>query len=340
MASATAATPVEETKYEAQHRVNNEVKLKPQSREEVQEPTKAKPFRQLCGRVHKLPTIPAAVDFDELVSRCSATVFRTEAEQIRLESEAILVAESCRITAARSTDASELVYFLKNGLSLPFGPKTGTGISNDVKNAIDSLAECYPPPLPKETDPHYGQMKETHDTSGVYHFAYWMQDDHDTAPTLSRDCLSTGYNLNFMAKFFNQITGLVQSLGLLFLTIDPWMYQTYWTKFQNDLCLYLNVSRRACFHGLALLRNVQVASHKDMSGAPMGWVAITCLGDFSGGNLVFPDLGIKLDFKPGDVIFFRSRLLEHFVGSFEGERSSLVFFTHQDVLDYEDGKRK
>lgn len=45
-------------------------------------------------------------------------------------------------------------------------------------------------------------------------------------------------------------------------------------------------------------------------------------------NLVLPDLGVKLDFKP---VFFRSGLLEHFVTDFEGERSSMVFFfSHGD----------
>lgn len=38
------------------------------------------------------------------------------------------------------------------------------------------------------------------------------------------------------------------------------------------------------------------------------------------------DLGVKLDFKPGDIILFRSSLLEHFVTDFEGDRSSIVFF--------------
>lgn len=95
------------------------------------------------------------------------------------------------------------------------------------------------------------------------------------------------------------------------------------------------VSRRACFHGLALLRNLQVDAHKDRSDVPNGWVAMVCWGDFSGGYLALPDLGVKLDFKPGDIIFFRSRLLEHFVTDFEGERSSMVFFTHENVLKYQ-----
>ena len=96
------------------------------------------------------------------------------------------------------------------------------------------------------------------------------------------------------------------------------------------MCSARQVSRRACFHGLALLRNLQVDAHKDRSDVPNGWVAMVCLGDFSGGYLALPDLGVKLDFKPGDIILFRSRLLEHFVTDFEGDRSSIVF-----VSDFE-----
>ena len=73
-------------------------------------------------------------------------------------------------------------------------------------------------------------------------------------------------------------------------------------------------------------------AHKDMSDTPRGWVAMICCGNFTGGYLVLADLGVKLDFKPGDIIFFRSRLLEHFITDFVGERSSLVFFTHENVL--------
>ena len=61
---------------------------------------------------------------------------------------------------------------------------------------------------------------------------------------------------------------------------------------------------------------------------------MVCWGDFSGGYLALPDLRVKLDFKPGDIIFFGSRLLEHFVTDFEGKRSSMVFFTHENVLKY------
>jgi len=39
-------------------------------------------------------------------------------------------------------------------------------------------------------------------------------------------------------------------------------------------------------------------------------------------------LDVKLRFLPGDVVFFRSCVLQHFIRATVGERSSLVFFSH------------
>ena len=55
---------------------------------------------------------------------------------------------------------------------------------------------------------------------------------------------------------------------------------------------------------------------------------MSCTGPFTGGLLVLPDLEVKVQFEPGDIIFFRACLLEHYLEDFEGNRSCLVFFTH------------
>jgi len=68
-----------------------------------------------------------------------------------------------------------------------------------------------------------------------------------------------------------------------------------------------------------------------------GWVAMICCGEFEGGELCFPELGLKLEHKPGDIIFFRSTLLKHFVSDFDGNRTSLVFFSYENLIDTEEG---
>jgi hypothetical protein len=37
------------------------------------------------------------------------------------------------------------------------------------------------------------------------------------------------------------------------------------------------------------------------------------LGYHTGGYLVFPKLGVRTQMEPGDIVFFRGRMLRHFV---------------------------
>ena len=61
---------------------------------------------------------------------------------------------------------------------------------------------------------------------------------------------------------------------------------------------------------------------------------MTVFGEFEGGYLCLPDLGVRVPFQPGDVVIFRSALLEHYITSFKGQRYSLVFFTKESVIKY------
>lgn len=306
--------------YQERTEVNDQVKQKQIQESEFPESSLAKWFRSLCGKLDRIPITPvSSLDFEDLIRNCSIATPRSELDHRRLESEARLVTESCRFTAM---DSKELVYFIKQGLALPFGPKVASQVCTKTVEAIDELALTYPPSEPHKKDRRWDYLKTTHNILGVYRFANWFETG------------TSGHELNAIVKFFRQNSILVQILCLLFSIIDPTTYRSYWSTFQNDSLasstLFFHVSRRACFHRLVLLRNLQADAHKDCSEVPNGWVALVCWGDFSGGNLVFPDLGVKLDFQPRDIVFFRSRLLEHFITDFEGERSSMIFSARGD----------
>jgi len=81
------------------------------------------------------------------------------------------------------------------------------------------------------------------------------------------------------------------------------------------------------------LRNLQCDEHRDKGDMKDGWVVEVLAGDFKGGALAFPELGVRLHLEPGDVVFFRSTVLKHYVEDFDGERAVLVFFTHQNVFE-------
>jgi hypothetical protein len=120
----------------------------------------------------------------------------------------------------------------------------------------------------------------------------------------------------------------------LFKLLDPVEHASYKKVYdrvippRRDLravCLKDNV-----FCSMVVIINLNVAPHCEASDKNTGWVATQVFGDFAGGGLVVcPDLGLMFDMQPGDMIYMRAALLEHYVTPWEtGERTSCVFWTH------------
>jgi hypothetical protein len=94
---------------------------------------------------------------------------------------------------------------------------------------------------------------------------------------------------------------------------------------------------KACFSSTALVHNLRVLPHRDLGDDGKGFVAMTPFGHFTGGDLILGCEGNmqRLRYEPNDLILFRSAVVQHAIGRFEGTRTALVFFTHQADLDYQ-----
>lgn len=291
--------------------------------------------------------IRQAVHFEELCSRPVQQVQYNESETAELLATAGPTVDEDLLVL--SQDGYRCCLFLKAGLSRPWrGRKTPIAV---VEEAISMLKEKYPPPAPKKKDIRHTSFKALEakygkKNAGLYHFAYWIQAGHGNSKTaketltrgatISSDVIGAGYKFDAVVNFFKAIAPLSQTLGMLFEGLDQENYIRYKENFNimaaNSGLASLKFSNRACFLGVVLLVNLCAEPHKDASDTRDGWVAICCFGDFSGGNFVVPQLQLCLDFKPGDVIFLRSALFTHFVEPFIGERSSMVFFTHENMM--------
>ena len=179
---------------------------------------------------------------------------------------------------------------------------------------------------------------------GVFHFACWCQTghahsafDYKSGPwnhLLSRDVLGNrGTDVNLRLRFLVEMAPVQQAMSLWFEAIDEDRYKLYrghvdFLEEEDAGVSLIKFANNQSFLGLANLRNVQVHNHKDKGDVRDGWVGMACTGSFTGGELCLLDLELKLRFLPGDVVFFRSCVLQHFVRQTIGERSSLVFFSH------------
>src|SRR5215216_7813631 len=63
-----------------------------------------------------------------------------------------------------------------------------------------------------------------------------------------------------------------------------------------------------------------------------GFCWLVSLGDWEGGDLIFPQLNVRIKLKPGNILAFRSNLSVHGNLPYSGVRYSLVFFTHNNLF--------
>lgn len=92
------------------------------------------------------------------------------------------------------------------------------------------------------------------------------------------------------------------------------------------------------WEGRALIYNRTTPLHCDRRDALSSWTPIVTLGQYQGGDLGLPAIGVKLHHGPGSINFIRGALMAHEVGPWSGteaglQRIALAHFTHQYLWD-------
>lgn len=91
-------------------------------------------------------------------------------------------------------------------------------------------------------------------------------------------------------------------------------------------------TERSCFTYHPVLLNARVEPHIDKNDTLSGMVAMTCVGDFTGGgNVIIPLFGRQYAMRPGDVMFLRASLIEHWITAYEGQRYSFVHAVSENM---------
>jgi hypothetical protein len=78
----------------------------------------------------------------------------------------------------------------------------------------------------------------------------------------------------------------------------------------------------------------QTNVHRDASEVLYGYSGLISTGDYSRGGLILWDLEIILETEPGDVVIFQDAVIRHSNEKAEGNRSSVVCFTQENVYSY------
>jgi hypothetical protein len=276
--------------------------------------------------------------------KCEITIATLLQQRSQIFSTIGLTTISGSSLIVTDADGHPLLYFLKSALRWPFSADpTIQGL-----NALQDFVTAYPPPKPKITDERHNQ-KDQAQSHGVHHLALWhaIGHEHNTIlagqPTkgavLSSEMVKVpGYKINAVAEFFRAFTPITQAVGALFDTLDHQNYQRYSELFHrmadDTAASIIRTTSRNCFLGMAVLTGLCCSPHRDSRDTMDGWVADMAFGDFEGGYLEVPQVGLQFDLRPGDVVFMRSALLQHSVSdTTTGLRYGVVYFTHESMQD-------
>jgi hypothetical protein len=125
------------------------------------------------------------------------------------------------------------------------------------------------------------------------------------------------------------------AIGLL----DPPYYEKLVRLRQkmNDNSSYLralNSLDPLMVEGREFLFNRCIGLHTDKSDPQLGWAILIALGDFKGGHVSIPQVGLRVRLEPGDAVMIRGRVLEHEIEPWEGgQRISIPHFTHTSLWE-------
>ncbi|KAG1851642.1 hypothetical protein F4604DRAFT_1592270 [Suillus subluteus] len=183
---------------------------------------------------------------------------------------------------------------------------------------------------------------ESSERTGVTHLvhAWHMQGHHTSKSPLkpSADMIRNAQVTQAVQWYLAYTRPLALSLEEMFKVSWPAYYERYRAAFEAGVWVEDDPGP---WLGRAIVWKLQVLPHRD--GLDGGPTAIFCLGSFSGGECYLPDLNLKLQYRPGDVLIFLSGDLYHAVGEWKATpgvsargitpgRIGNVFFTPADSL--------
>jgi hypothetical protein len=100
-----------------------------------------------------------------------------------------------------------------------------------------------------------------------------------------------------------------------------------------DATRYYHFLGTQAFSTVTLNNNIMFGAHDDGRNVPGTLSCLTALGDYSGGTLCFPRLGVSFKLRPRDFLLADTNTEYHGnVGHISGERYSVVTYLHGGLL--------
>lgn len=193
----------------------------------------------------------------------------------------------------------------------------------------------FPNQFPKSKDRrHHGATKDV----SVYHFLEWSPIGHREQRCVSRQSIANGKTLamDSIIETTESMENVRDKASVLMAIMDPLMYKAYTSATASATKAY-NKILRACQRDIYLgcvINTGRVRNHRDWSDVYCGLSTMTPLGHFVGGDLVFPQLGVRLVYPTRTLVMCSTQAIEHYITEWYGIRVGTVHCSHDDRVSY------
>ncbi|KAK8006007.1 hypothetical protein PG991_012304 [Apiospora marii] len=197
-----------------------------------------------------------------------------------------------------------------------------------------------------ELDPARANLAQLQNVKmGVAHYGYW-----NPYPSLegrhvfpSEDCFFSGTRLtNYPRKVFpgfcEAVLGKASAvIRLLLEKLDPTYYRlsgTMYDRLPKEGGNPIRTNEEDFLSMFVLGINAHTQRHRDTSDVRGGYAGLFTLGQYTGGNLCIPQLGIKVPYAPGACALLRGDRMDHLVADYTGPRYFVTGTHHESVRQY------
>ncbi|KAF9470463.1 hypothetical protein BDN70DRAFT_821347, partial [Pholiota conissans] len=129
---------------------------------------------------------------------------------------------------------------------------------------------------------------------------------------ISRDITYTSSSTAKVMSYYLATASIARNIAILFKAVMPEYYEKYRKAFDAGVWF---TDDPGPFIGRAIIYKLQGQLHRDRQD--VGPSVCFPVGDYSGGEMLFPQLGSKFTYDPGSVFIFFSSNLYHKVNTFK-----------------------
>ncbi|CDR44211.1 RHTO0S09e01244g1_1 [Rhodotorula toruloides] len=181
---------------------------------------------------------------------------------------------------------------------------------------------------------HASYLRKPDPRKGATHLFAWAPAGHEEPAQIRA---SKDMSAEYVSRLGENISIAIEAVIKTLSIIENAAYQVLvknWNEKLAGSSFAVKMNNPFWRHqGLVIVHNLPADPHIDILDSKIVMTAMLPTGDFEGGQLTLESIGIKSEYRPGDVVFVRSWLVKHAVLAIsDGDTRHSLVFVLQDKL--------